>query len=56
MDNEFLAIDLEDADDQAQSLLKKIRPGDYSLKQIDDLKFLIEHRDGTKYHIILKIN
>jgi hypothetical protein len=32
MDNDFLAIDLEDADQQAQTLLKRIRPGDYILQ------------------------
>ena len=56
MDNEYLAINLEDADEQAQSLLKKIRPGDYKLTQVDEKKFVIEHRDGTKFYVNMKID
>lgn len=29
MDKEYLAIDLEDANEQASQLMKRIRPGDY---------------------------
>jgi hypothetical protein len=56
MDNDFLAINMEDADEQAENLLKRIRPGDYILSQINDQKFLLEHRDGTKYPISMVVS
>lgn len=56
MDDDYLAIDLEDADEQAQSLLKKVRPGDYTIKQIDTQKFVIIHRDGTQFAVHMLIS
>ena len=36
--------------------MKRIRPGDYQLSQIDQYKFQLEHRQGIKYAITLNID
>ena len=54
-DHDFLAIDYDEANEQASKVLEKVRPGDFILKQLDPQKFLITHRDGTEYPVHLKI-
>ena len=34
----------------------KLRPGDFTLTQISNQELLLEHRDGTKTQILMKVD